>query len=287
MKRFRVFLSSIGSLGAFGVILFLITFLVVVTWGLYGSVEMPYSEIHHQLTKLNLLEDDVRYFLLELDINADYYEFSGGDDYYVEAYENIQAVLKDVLRDVENEIDPFSEKEIGYLNAIMQALDAHQSAFDELLVAVGAEDLEVIDSAQASLSVHAAQAETIITDWTFLMDTLLDQAAIDAEMRARTAVMMGVFALISMPLLAYWAFIMAGQITHPILNLTNAVVAIQGENLLPGSLDSIVERKDSLGQLALDLEALSGVLNSRHRALENELEDLQQQIKDQRRRRRS
>jgi methyl-accepting chemotaxis protein len=286
MNRIKIILSSVSSLGVFGLILLLITLVVVLTWISYGSVEQPFETVQSDLIKLNFLEDEVSFYLLELDLNADYYDFSWGDPEYVEAYDENDQYIRETLLDIEFEIHDDNVEEFEYLESMLGFIDAHNQAFLDLQSAVDADDPSAIKAAQASLAEGATQADTLITDWVFYIESSLTQATREGDARTRTTFFVGVFGLIALPLLAYWAFMMTGQITRPILTLTNAVIAIQGKHFRPEMLNDIAERRDNLGQLALDLEVMSDELSSRRQALENELNDLQTKIKDERRRKR-
>ena len=287
MQRLRTGFSLLGSFGFFGVILLLITLVVLSTWQMIRSVSQTVGAVHGALVKLEVLEDHVTSQLLEMDINAVYYVYAGGDDDYLQAYQQADSRLRESLAGEEWGETRLLQEDQDIRTALLASIDAHNQAFAVLQTAVLAGDASAVETAQASLVNHAAQAREIIENWTFQIETQRAQASETQEERVRLSILIGGLGLVLLPLLGYWAFALAGQITRPILALTDFVIAIQSEHAHMQLPPEVIERGDNLGQLAHDVEALARALRTRREAKQSELAGLRAELKEERRRKRT
>ena len=287
MQRLRTGFSLLGSFGFFGVILLLITLVVLSTWQMIRSVSQTVGAVHGALVKLEVLEDHVTSQLLEMDINAVYYVYAGGDDDYLQAYQQADSRLRESLAGEEWGETRLLQEDQDIRTALLASIDAHNQVFAVLQTAVLAGDASAVETAQASLANHAAQAREIIENWTFQIETQRAQASETQEERVRLSILIGGLGLVLLPLLGYWAFALAGQITRPILALTDFVIAIQSEHAHMQLPPEVIERGDNLGQLAHDVEALARALRTRREAKQSELAGLRAELKEERRRKRT
>ena len=288
MQRLRTGFSLLGSFGFFGVILLLITLVVLSTWQMIRSVSQTVGAVHGALVKLEVLEDHVTSQLLEMDINAVYYVYAGGDDDYLQAYQQADSRLRESLAGEEWGETRLLQEDQDIRTTLLASIDAHNQVFAVLQTAVLAGDASAVETAQASLANHAAQAREIIENWTFQIETQRAQASETQEERVRLSILIGGLGLVLLPLLGYWAFALAGQITRPILALTDFVIAIQSGHAHHMQLPpEVIERGDNLGQLAHDVEALARALRTRREAKQSELAGLRAELKEERRRKRT
>ncbi len=287
MQRLRTGFSLLGSFGFFGVILLLITLVVLSTWQMIRSVSQTVGAVHGALVKLEVLEDHVTSQLLEMDINAVYYVYAGGDDDYLQAYQQADSRLRESLAGEEWGETRLLQEDQDIRTTLLASIDAHNQVFAVLQTAVLAGDASAVETAQASLANHAAQAREIIENWTFQIETQRAQASETQEERVRLSILIGGLGLVLLPLLGYWAFALAGQITRPILALTDFVIAIQSEHAHMQLPPEVIERGDNLGQLAHDVEALARALRTRREAKQSELAGLRAELKEERRRKRT
>ena len=287
MQRLRTGFSLFGSFGFFGVILLLITLVVLSTWQMIRSVSQTVGAVHDALVKLEVLEDHVTSQLLDMDINAVYYVYAGGDDDYLQAYQQADSRLRESLAGEEWGETRLLQEDQDIRTALLASIDAHNQVFAVLQTAVLAGDASAVETAQASLVNHAAQAREIIENWTFQIETQRAQASETQEERVRLSILIGGLGLVLLPLLGYWAFALAGQITRPILALTDFVIAIQSEHAHMQLPPEVIERGDNLGQLAHDVEALARALRTRREAKQSELAGLRAELKEERRRKRT
>ena len=287
MQRLRTGFSLFGSFGFFGVILLLITLVVLSTWQMIRSVSQTVGAVHDALVKLEVLEDHVTSQLLDMDINAVYYVYAGGDDDYLQAYQQADSRLRESLAGEEWGETRLLQEDQDIRTTLLASIDAHNQVFAVLQTAVLAGDASAVETAQASLANHAAQAREIIENWTFQIETQRAQASETQEERVRLSILIGGLGLVLLPLLGYWAFALAGQITRPILALTDFVIAIQSEHAHMQLPPEVIERGDNLGQLAHDVEALARALRTRREAKQSELAGLRAELKEERRRKRT
>ena len=287
MQRLRTGFSLFGSFGFFGVILLLITLVVLSTWQMIRSVSQTVGAVHGALVKLEVLEDHVTSQLLDMDINAVYYVYAGGDDDYLQAYQQADSRLRESLAGEEWGETRLLQEDQDIRTALLASIDAHNQAFAVLQTAILADDTSAVETAQASLATHAAQARETIENWTFQIETQRAQASETQEERVRLSILIGGLGLVLLPLLGYWAFALAGQITRPILALTDFVIAIQSEHAHMQLPPEVIERGDNLGQLAHDVEALARALRTRREAKQSELAGLRAELKEERRRKRT
>lgn len=288
MKRFRrVAFSSIGSLRTFGVILFLITLIVIVNWLAIEAIAQPADTIYNELVKLTFLEDEISFYLLEMDINADYYDFSGGDDHYRSEYHTYDALIKETLVNISPEANSFLEADEAYYNQLVLAIEAHNQTFDNLQHAVSSGDLNQISATQTDLNNETNLAQKIITDWTYQIEARRITAWENTDKVIKIAILVSILGLVFLPFLAFWAFSLISDITRPILILSDTLTSIQGGRLQSERIAEVSERKDNLGQFARDIELMYAEAIRRQQALKNELDTLNQQLKEARRRKRS
>ena len=262
-------------------IIFSITIIVAFVWLALGMVIAPTNAIHNQLVQLNALEDQVSYQLLEMKLNAEYYELSSGEAAYVQAYQEADAKLKSALVEVND------ARESNLRASLLAALDAHRQAFADLQAAVQAGDDQATEAARSALRTATARAQQTITDWTYQIGIRRNESMLLQEARLWLAVAGGGAGLALLPLLAFWAFGLAGQSTRPILALTDFVVAISSEHIHPELPLELLARNDNLGQLARDVEGMSHKIHARRQALAAELAALRDQLKEDRRRKRT
>ena len=123
------------------------------------------------------------------------------------------------------------------------------------------------------------------------LDDLIFKAKIDLEedfvgleMINKNANIVSIIGLIIFPLLAIWAFLLASRITHPILLMTNAIVAIEGNHYRPEYLGTIINHRDRLGLLARDLDQMATAISAREASLEEEIKNLREELQDVRQR---
>ena len=61
----------------------------------------------------------------------------------------------------------------------------------------------------------------------YLCQRLLDEQVARAAQDVQQSIKVGLIGLVLFPLLAVWAFLVAGRITQPLLSLSNAVMAAE------------------------------------------------------------
>jgi hypothetical protein len=286
MKPFRIIFSSIGSLGIFGGILLIITCIVLGTWIASNAVNQPAMTIHNELSKLQILEGEVGFYLLEMDILADYYIFSAGDDYYSDEYLANDQLLREALDDLYYEFLGTSEEDLLLYQELQIGIDEHNQAFAQIQEALAAGDRNQLAAAKSELDEKTEQAKKIITDWSYQINANQIKAINDQNSVVDIITILSVLCLGSIPFLAFWAFRQINNLTHPILILSDVLVSMRGEQVDKERLSQVTDRTDNLGQFARDVETMYATASDRLQALEEELILVRQQIQEERRRKR-
>lgn len=283
LKPIVNFFKAVRSLGIYGFILFL--GLVVIGWSVYEVVRL--STIIKQTYLLqdqkNYLED-LNYYLVGIDVWEQYYLMSGDEvaltthqeeaGYIYEIFDELQA-LEDALEIVEM---PTSLIEI-------QALyDEYETAYWTVIDAYKNDQQEEIWQLLDDNLAQSADLRSGIEFNISMINIAYEQSIIKSGQQVGRAMISAVTGLVILPFLAVWAFIYASRLTHPILSLTNAVLAISGNQFKPDMLADMIERQDSLGKYAQILLRLAQDIHRRQEILQREELDLHTQLSQLRRR---
>jgi nitrate/nitrite-specific signal transduction histidine kinase len=91
--------------------------------------------------------------------------------------------------------------------------------------------------------------------------------------------------LVVILLLGLWGYTAVSGVTQPLLVLTNAIIAIGGDQYRPELVADLKKRRNRARKLAQALDRLAQTLQNRDAALKQEVDDLRQQLFESRRKR--
>jgi methyl-accepting chemotaxis protein len=292
MQRISKLFTAVKSLGAFGIILLLSVAIIVWSRLSVYALKAPLTEVYGQAYKQGLLADAQSY-LLEQRVNESSLVACRGEcneerkglvlSRHRQASDEFTKTLTELTEKWGHAISP---KEAAAIDALGLAQGEYRQTFDEIANAAEAGDWSRVEDLQEISSRETAA-----------MDNQFDALIFDAEIAIMRAVQEGIegvqwailaaaISLILLPILAVWAFVVASRITQPILTLTNAVVAIAGDQFRPEHLRDVSDRNDDLGRLSQALEQLAETTKNREQALRQEMRELREQLYEARRRKR-
>jgi HAMP domain-containing protein len=293
MRQISNFFKAIRSLGCLGLILILSV--GIIAWsGLSALILMgPLGNSYAQTEKRNLL-GDVNYWLTDQEINQTYFVIMDPDQKagYADDYASASAEIDDRLRTYETEwlgsslSEAEAAKEQQTIEALKSTQQGYRATFASLVTAVNADDQEEADRLKADTDAQIAAMHQQVDDLLALTETGLTRATQQTTQLTRQLILAGVLCLIILPLLAVWAFAIASRLTRPVLALTTAVTAIEGNQFRADLLADAVERGGEMGRLARAVEQMAQAAKEREQALEQEAAQLQDQIYETRRRKR-
>jgi hypothetical protein len=285
MQRISKFFKMLGSLGVFGIILLLTAILVSASLLASRAMSEPFDAAYEQMTKLFILGDEIIYYLQEIESNQAQFLLSQGDESYLPGLNQAVADMQEVLGSVQEDGIFYEEDEQALFDNIVVAFEQRQQTFQAMSSAMTAQDRAQMESLQSAYRSQSQSMMQQVQDLVFLVTTKHLAKQIRLNLSVVQAVKVSVACLILMPFLALWAFGESSRITQPILTLTNAVVAIEGNRFRPDLLADLAGRRDLLGRLAHDLEDLADTLSEREEILQQEVDDLREQLHETRRRR--
>jgi len=287
MRRIANAIGSIKSLGVLGLILLVIV--VVIVWSGLGVIRLaaPLENIYGQTQKRELIAD-MEFYLLEQEILEQYFVVYFGEDQFVlESYAEAGDALDDLVYPLETEQELWiSSQETALLEQWDQNQQAYRQTFAELEVAITDGDWEQVEQLQRTSFTQTALMHKQIDDLLFESESALNQAIEQAVQTATESIVTGTIGLILLPILAVWAFLVASNITQPLLALSNAVTAIAGDQFRSDLLLDVSERPDGLGRLAQSVEHLAQLVHDREVALGQKISILREQLYETKRRRR-
>lgn len=277
MKSKPSFLSLYSSLGIFGVILFLSIIILAISTIMIIRLNGTYNQLTGISYDKNLLME-IKFYLLEQELNEKYYLMSG-DEYFEQGFIDSRQELNSIL----DEMYEYEENdELNVSVVLLDDLTVMQNEYSDnfyLLV----EEVEADNTARLDeLQNHSDELKRRMVE---MLDNQLTATRYDQELAAaqhddnvQQAILAGVLCLIFLPMLAVWAFVHAGKQISPLLNLTNAVIAIDGNQYRHAILNNLDARHDRIGEFAAALDHLSAVVKCKEDEIEKNIEEKGEQL---------
>ena len=110
------------------------------------------------------------------------------------------------------------------------------------------------------------------------LDQELEMALKQSKISVQNAILFGIIALFLLTLLSVLVFIRSGYITKPILHLTNAVVALRGNQFRPELLMDVSKRGDRLSRVALEFNKLAEEIRIEETQLDEDIQSLREEL---------
>jgi hypothetical protein len=286
MRRNSGYLTTAKSLGVFGLILFACIAIVAWSWFNFFRLGFHLNHMYEQLQKLDRLEDTLVTNLLEQKIQQDHFVLSDGEQAYLDAHSQAGERIDAVIAWFEARDLLLRPDEANAIEELVHLQQEYRQTFAGIVAAASAGNGDESARLQELSASQMAQMHQQLANLMHGARSTLADASEQARLQGQRSIMSSVIALVLLPLLAIWAFLAAGRITQPVLTLTNAVVAIEGDQYRPGLLAETIDRRDSLGRLAQAVDEMAQAIETREQALETEIAELREELYQVRRRKR-
>lgn len=286
-------IRSLFSMGSLGLVFLLMAVAVFVgSFAAIGNLT-SFDAIWQHVDVLAALEDQVSSHLREMQLNELYYIYaivyetplSDEVDQVAGNAAQIDQTLDDLAANYLNAEMGYTEEEIGLFNDFRALLEQHRQAFDRM-----AQTYESGDVDAALEGIVAIQEEN--DELQSMLDALI--ASFDADRLEAAQVfpedvsfaILGVsIGLVAMLILALWGYRAIARLTQPVVDLTNAVIAIGGDQYRPELLGKTLKQGGPPGRFARALDAFAQAIERRDASLKQEIERLREQLYESRRRR--
>lgn len=274
--------NSFNSLGVFGIILLLNVAILAVSTIMIIRLESTIGHINSISYDKNLLME-INFYLLEQEI-SEKYSIMTDDSYFVDSFQEssdeIMLLIEEMQELEESDELTLSPKTVlGLLELQNEFIENFQS----VLLSLQEQDDDISLLQQNSERIRMKMHE-ILDDQLVTTQRELNVAVDRHDERVQHALLICVLCLITLPLLAIWAFFHTSQLIKPFLSLTNSVTAIAGDQFRSELLDNLNERKDHLGDFARALDRLGAMVKQHQHILERKIDEKREHLHEVRRR---
>ncbi|MFN2166841.1 MAG: hypothetical protein ACK2U9_11345 [Anaerolineae bacterium] len=291
MKNLIRSLFSMGLLG--WVFLFMALAIALGSYAALSNLD-SFEVTWERMDALAALEDQVSVHLREMQLNELYFAYAIDfetpltdvrDEVAYHAAE-IDQILDDLVADghFTEELDYYPE-DIDLLGEFRALLDQHGQSFDEVVQTYESGDVDA-----AIDDILWLEEENYELQWRLdELVTNLDADRLDAALLFPEDIAFALrgasIALVVMLLLALAGYRAISQLTQPVMDLTNAVIAIGGDRYRPELLGNLLKKSGPAGRFARALDAFAWAIDDRDASLKTEIADLREQLYESRRRR--
>ena len=298
MKSMLTFIRSFFSIGFLGLVFALMTIAILIGAASATLNFSSFETIWRRIDALTALEDKAAVALREMELNELYYAYAL--DYGTPLTDELEKVTKDaaqVNQVFDDLIDQghftptlgYPEEAMPYVDDFRSQLAQHLQTFDQVVLvyqeAARTGDYETAYQLMDTAQEQNAGLQDMLKQMIFFLDADRMQASQAFPQDISTAIWGTGFALISLLLMALWGFRAINQLLQPVVDLTNAVVAIGGDQYHPNLLAKILSQGSPVGRFARDLDKFAKTIEQRDAALKQEVASLRQQFYEARRRR--
>lgn len=292
MKSIFSFIRSVFAPSILGLVMLAMVTVIILAAIWQGSASLDTAL--DRMTALNSLESDARYLLNQRQLGEGYYIFNIQYGYdptgNLESIAEVDTLIDDSLNALRQE-GHFSE-ELGYAPEIAGLLDefeaqraAHNQTFEQLVAAIDAgNDDESAQLLEASLAENAALKEAL-SQVILLVEDERRTALLEFPEENNTGILISTVGITLLLILALVGYLSIAATTRSLRNLTNAVIAIGGDQYHPELLGRLLKRGGHAGRLARGLDKLARGLQERNAGMKAEVERLRQQLYESRRKR--
>lgn len=291
MKNLTRSFFSIGFLG----LIFLLMALTIFVGSFAAvsnldSLEMTWEPIDALAT----LEDQVSVSLRDMQLNELYYvyaleyEMPLGDERSAVAA-NAAAIdqhLDDLVTEghFTEDLDYFQE-DIDLLDEFRALLDQHRQSFDDLVRTYESDEVDAAIDGLLWIQDENEELQWILSELIASLNADRLYAVRVFPTDVAFALLGASVALVAMLLLALGGYHAIAQLTRPVVDLTNAVIAVGGDRYRPELLGRLLKKGGPAGRFARALDAFAQALEVRDASLKTEIDDLREQLYESRRRR--
>lgn len=294
MKSILTIFRSFFSIGFLGLIFLFMALALFI--GAFSAVInfLSFDTTFQRIEALTILEDQASNHLREMELNEVYYSYAMEygtpvTDELEKAAEHAVQInqIFDDLIDQGHFTEELSYIYIGdYTQTISdfrETLETHLLTFEQVVSAYEAGDF---DTARLTLQESANEntdLQAMLKDIIMLVNAERVDAAKEFPSEILTAIQGTSIALIVILLLALWGYRGIAMLTQPLINLTNAVIAIGGDRYRPELTTRERKLRNPAGQMARALDAFAKSIQQRDAAQKQEVNDLREKLYKSRR----
>lgn len=291
MKNLLRALFSMGSLGWIFLLMALAIF--VGSFAAVGNF-LSFETTWQRIDVLDALEGDVSLHLREIQLNELYfvyalaYETAPSDELDAVVYhaDEIDLILEDLLAEGHFTADlDYYEEDIALLDGFWTLLDQHRESFAGVVEIYESGDVDGAIEGILALREEHEELQGVLRELIASLDADRLYAAQTFPEDIEFALWGVSAAVVAMLLLALGGYRAIAQVTRPVVELTNAVIAIGGDRYHPEMLDRLLKRRGPAGRLARALDAFARAIEERDAAQKTAIENLREQLYESRRRR--
>ena len=291
MKNLLRALFSMGSLG--GVFLLMALAVFVGSFAAIGNF-LSFETTWQRIDALNALEGDVSLHLREVQLNELFFAYALdydtplGDELEAVAYhaDEIDLLLDDLEAEghFSAELD-YEAEDIALYDEFRALLDQHRESWAEVVERYDSGDVDgAVEDALARGEEHD-ELQGVLRELVARLDADRLYAARTLPEDIAFALQGVSAALVALLLLALAGYSAIAQVTRPVVELTNAVIAIGGDRYRPEILGRLLKRRGPAGRMARALDAFARAIDARDAARKGEIDALRKELYASRRRR--
>jgi hypothetical protein len=287
-------IRSLFSMGLLAVIFFLMALAIFV--GSFAAIANldSFEIVWQRIDALAALEDQVSVSLREMQLGELSYAYAldygvpfGAElDAVAANADEIEQILDDLVYEghFSEDLDYF-EEDIELFYDFRSLLEQHRSSFDKVIQIYKSGDVDAAIDTILILQEDHDDLQFMLGD----LITRLDADRINAAWLFPEDIafaLLGVsVALVAMLLLALAGYRAIAQLTQPVVDLTNAVIAVGGDQYRSELLGKLLKGSGPPGRFARALDAFAHAIDRRDASLKQEIDSLRQQLYESRRRR--
>jgi hypothetical protein len=290
----KTLMRSLFSMGLLGLVFLLMALAIFVgSFAAVGNLD-SFETVWERIDALAALEDQVSVHLREMQLNELYFVYAL--DYETPLSDELQkaanhaGAINKVLDNLvaeghfTAELDYLPE-DISLLSEFRALLDQHHQSFNGLVQTYQAGQVDAAISGIVDIQEQNDELQGILDELIASLDAdRLYAAGVFPEDIAFALLGTGI-ALIAMLLLALVGYRAIAQLSHPVVEVTNAVIAIGGDRYRPELLGKLLKKGGPAGRFARALDAFARAIDARDAAFKIEIDNLREQLYESRRRR--
>jgi len=287
-------IRSLFSMRGLGLIFMLMALAILV--GSFAAIAnlISFDRIWQRVDALAALEDQVGVHLREMQLQELYYTYaidyetplSDELDKAANHAAQIDRILDDLVAAGHYSAEKgYAQEEIGLFSDFRTLLAQHRQAFDRMVQTYESGDVEAAIEGIIAIQEENDELQGMLGELIAFLDADRLKAAQAFPEYASFAILGASIALVATLLLALWGYRAIALLTQPVVDLTNAVIAIGGDQYRPELLGKMLKQSGPTGHFARSLDAFAQGIERRDASLKQEIGSLRGQLYESRRRR--
>lgn len=294
MKNLGTLIRSLFSMGRLGLVFLLMGIALVVGSLSAVSSLLSFDTAWQRIDALAVLNDTVGPHLRAMELDEQRYWFAifyetplaGELDGAADHAAQIDAGLDALIADGHFTADlDYYDEDIEFLADFRARLDEHRQEFRQVAGTYQPGDVEEATADITAVMEDNRDLQAMLDELIVRVDADRLEAAEGLPQDLSRAILGIGLALVAMLLLALWGYRALASLTQPVTDLTNAVIAVGGDQVRPELLDRLLRQGGPAGRLARALAAFAQAIDARDAALKQDIHRLRDQLVESRRRR--